>query len=67
MTPWPIGFVLAGLLANAREPANPQQCGLRRSGWRAADPSELHPAERLLEDEPSGPGLWPKGIGNYLP
>jgi hypothetical protein len=33
---------------------------------RTAEPDSVHPAERALEDEPSGPqrpSLWPKGIG----
>jgi len=40
-----------------------------RERLRNADPSELHPAERLA-DEPSGPArpsLWPQGLRGYLP
>jgi hypothetical protein len=36
-----------------------------RERIKRADPSELHPAERRLEDESSGPqrpSLWPSGL-----
>lgn len=40
-----------------------------RERIRQADPSDLHPAERLADEssEPPGSSLWPKGLGNFLP